>query len=324
MVMIVLSGEETLQAFSWESAIAAIREAYAAAPAPRRSGRVVAAADGNSIRTMVAVSVGALFGSKQLVRAPDGLRYVISLFDRADARLAYLVDGIHVTAVRTAATSAVALDLLADNKPMDLAVLGSSVEARHHLEAAAQVRPLKSVRVFSPSDQSRAAFVAWARESLGLEVRAMASAADAVAGASCVIAAARAHGEQPILYGEWLDCVEVVISIGSTLPHQRELDVSVLERANVVISDEPEELLHETGDLLVARDRGIDVSGRLFSLSALVRGELSDRLVQGSGLRLYKSIGSAVQDVAVAEAVARRCAALGLGTAYPINFLSKH
>jgi ornithine cyclodeaminase/alanine dehydrogenase len=306
--MLTVSDEEARRAFSWADAIDAIRATYLESAATGAAGRVTVASDGASIRAMVGVPAGPFIGSKQIVRAPGGLRYLITLFDREDASLRYLVDGVHLPAVRTAATSALALGELAATVDV-LGLLGSGEEARHHLEAICALRSPQEIRVFSPRGQSRRAFVSWAAEHLGKTVVAAESPRDAVAGADVVVAAARSTGEQPILYAEWLAHARVVISIGSTLPHQRELDVSVLAAARAVVSDEPTELQHETGDLIAATEAGIDVSGRISSLAELLRGE--PLLAAGAGFALYKSIGSALQDVAVARAVVARLGAGG-------------
>ncbi|MXG88290.1 hypothetical protein GRQ65_01845 [Nocardioides sp. YIM 123512] len=168
-----------------------------------------------------------------------------------------LLDGHSVTGYRTAATSALAVGGLAARGPLDVAVIGSGFEARHHLRALAVVRSLRRVRVFSPRATSRAAYA----DALAdvAEVEPAESAESAVAAASVVICAARSRDESPTLLGAWLAPGATVVSVGSTLPEQREVDVTVLERAGLLVADVVEEVLEETGDLLVARAAGVDV-----------------------------------------------------------------
>ena len=138
-----------------------------------------------------------------------------------------------------------------------------------------------------------------------------------------MLAAARSHGEVPILYADWLAPQAIVLSIGSTLPSQRELDVSVIERATMIVADEPHELVRETGDMIEATRAGIELSARLHSLQSLARGELAELLHPPPELLLFKSIGSGRQDIAVAELVAARCAAAGIGRPLPVAILPK-
>src|SRR5439155_8866120 len=85
----------------------------------------------------------------------------------------------------------------------------------------------------------------------------------AVSGASLVICAARSYDESPILLGEWLRPGMTVVSIGSTVREQREVDPEVLARADVVIADVLEEVLHDSGDLIAAAAAGVDVTDRI-------------------------------------------------------------
>ena len=275
---------------------------------------------------MPAISPSGLYmGTKHLVKSVDGhITYLVALFDQEDASLAYLIDGLYLTATRTAATSAAALSLLSPmDAPVDLAVLGSGLEASTHVEAIAHVRTVRSLAVYSPSEEKRQAFGRRFSQELEIAVRVAGSAESAVAGATHVVAAARAQGEQPILFASWIAKGSVVISIGSTLPTQRELDVSVIERAAVIVADEPEELATETGDMLEATARGIAFDSKLFSLRALARGALSGLLSESRELVLFKSMGSGLQDIAFAEFVADRCTQAGVGVELPVELAVK-
>ena len=323
--MIVISAEETQQVLTWEPLIDSIVEAYRVEADPRSSpGRLIAANGAQSMRCMPAISpMGRYMGTKHVVKSPDGFRYAITLFDKETSELAFVIDGIHITAMRTAATSAAALIRLSHHTPIQLAVLGSGTEARNHLAAIASVRDLSHIRVFSPSDQSRLRFVEWARAELGLDVEAAGSAERAVDGARCVVAAARAQGEKPVLHADWIAAADCVVSVGSTLPVQRELDVSVLAAAALVVADEPSEVLNETGDLLAAAVAGVDVAPKLRSFHSLVRHQLDSELSATPGLRVFKSVGSGLQDVAAAERIAQDCLAAGLGLNVEVSLTLK-
>jgi alanine dehydrogenase len=324
--VIFLSADDTRRVSDWSSAIACILSTYAAEIEPGSSpGRILALAPGRSLRCMPGISpLGRYMGTKLLVKSRNGhVTYLIALFDQEDAGLAYLVDGLYVTAMRTAATSAAALTLLCSRPQLDLAVLGSGLEASMHVEALSAIRSIRSLAVYSPTPESRTAFAKRFQDELGIPVRAAESPEEAVEGATHVIAAARSRDESPILFGSWLTSASLVISIGSTLPNQRELDVSVIDRADLIIADEPHELAEQTGDMLEAEARGIRFREKLFSLQDLARGALDHRMEPSPDLALFKSLGSGLQDVALAEMLADRCAEAGIGMEQPLELAVK-
>ena len=159
--MIFLSSDDTRSVADWPSAIDCVLSAYSTDIEPSSSpGRVLALASGRSLRCLPAISpTGRYMGTKHLVKSRSGqITYLITLFDQEDARLAYLIDGLYVTAMRTAATSAAALGLLSSQQELDLAILGSGLEASTHVEAVSAIRSIRTLSVYSPTPGSRAAF----------------------------------------------------------------------------------------------------------------------------------------------------------------------
>jgi alanine dehydrogenase len=287
--------------------------------------RVLVRGEGVWMRCLAAAPPASkVMGTKIFGLGPDRtVNYLITLLDQRSAKIVALVDAWQITALRTAATSAMAVDRLAPSGPVSVAVLGSGLEAQTHLRALSQVRSISSVTIFSPTPSKRVAFARSAAAELSIGCRATDSPADAVADAQVVIAAARSYGEEPILRAQWLSEDVTVVSIGSTLPEQRELDVSVIETADLIVCDTVEEVVHETGDMLAAAAAGLNFSGKLASLNALMMGELTRR-VANSRRRLFKSVGSALQDVVVAELAYERALARGLTLLLPIPFHTKH
>ena len=280
------------------------------------------------LRTLPAIPVGGryygakLMGSNMGGDAPAGIEYVIVLFDRTTNRIAAFVDGNLVTGYRTAATSASALDLLAPKGPAKLAVLGSGLEASMHTRAFASVRELTQVTVFSPTPAKRQAFAEAVTHDLGIPASGAASAKEAVEGADIVLTAARSQGEEPILFAEWLKPGATVVSIGSTIPEQREIDVSVVERSDLIICDTLEEVLEETGDMLAAKAAGIAFHDKAFSLADLMTGACAEQLKK-SKTPMFKSVGGGLQDIVVAELILTKALEAGLATSLPIEFETK-
>jgi alanine dehydrogenase len=215
----------------------------------------------------------------------------------------------------------VAVDLLAKRDAKVLGLLGTDAEARSHLRAIAKVRTLTKVQVFSPTPGRRNAFAEDFSAELGIACVPMNSAEEAVCGSDVVVAAARSRNE-PILYGRWLETGMLAVSIGSTLPEQREIDTSVVARSDLIVCDVVDEVTHETGDMLAAAREGIDFSGKLISLDQLASGQVAARAAAAT-LPLFKSVGSAIRDLVVAELAFKKADAAGLATPLPMMFSTK-
>jgi alanine dehydrogenase len=318
-----VSSDVVERVISWEDVIAQVRKAYSLPHAESVSPpRTVARDSGLWLRTLTAVPPGARYMGAKLfgIGRRRTLQYVIVLIDQETGEVAGFVDANLITAYRTAATSAVAVDLLAGTGPQVMGLLGSGAEAQSHLRAIARVRNLKTVQVFSPTPEKREAFAQRFTQELGVECRAVASAEAAVAGSD--MAAARSRNEEPILFGRWLRPSMVVVSIGSTLPEQREIDSSVVAACDLIVCDVVDEVIAETGDMLAAAREGVEFKSKIVSLNQL----LSQTTPQGAAkpaMPLFKSVGSALQDLAVAELVFDKACVQGLATQLPITFLTK-
>ena len=197
------------------------------------------------------------------------------------------MDGRLITEVRTAAVSAVATKHLARSDASVLAIIGSGVQARSHLEALRLVREFREVRVWSPRRAD-----AFAQEHA---VDAAASAEEAVRGADVVVTATTSP--TPVLFGEWLSPGVHINAVGAPRPDWRELDDEVLRRAKVYV-DSREAAMKESGDVIAAGE----VFAEIGEVAAGTRpGRQSDEEVT-----LFKSLGLAVEDVATAELVYRK------------------
>lgn len=316
---LILSDSDVRAAFDWSSAIVALRDAYAVevsdAQFPPRS---MARGQGVWLRTLSGVMPGQKYlGAKMIAASPRNAcaSYLVPLFDGATMALEALMDAASITGLRTAATSALAARQLLLAAGPRVAVIGSGFEARTHLEALAQSGPIDAVEVFSPRETSRAAFCAAMAEK-GIAVTQAESAEAAVANAHLVICAARSHDESPTLRGAWLRPGMTVVSIGSTLPEQRELDPEAIARADLIVADMVEEVAHDTGDMIAATAAAVPFDDKLASLSAVVSGAHPGR-TSSDQIMLYKSVGAAIQDLTVAALCVERARELGIGTEIP-------
>lgn len=319
---LMLTDADVAALADWPTAVHALSKAYAMevklAMVPPRS---MARGEGIWLRGLSAIAPsGATMGCKLIAASPRARRasYLIALFDQQTMALTALIDGNRVTGLRTAATAALAVDRLAPQRPLHVGVIGAGFEARGALECLAAVRQIQSVRVFSPTPASRERFADSFRPAL--EITAVASPEAAVQDTDVVLCAARSRDETPVLRGAWLPAGVTVVSLGSTLPEQREVDEETMARAVCIVADMPEEVAHDTGDAMAAVRAGVDLRAKLVPLSELVAGRLTPRHA-ATDIVLYKSVGSALQDIVVAEMLLANARQQGRGVALPVSIV---
>lgn len=318
-----LTDEDVAALADWDSAIAALADAYAEPEDPSRTPeRAVATTDAGWQRVMPAAPAGGRFGGSKTIAASirNGLAsYLITLFDQQDSRLAALIDGNRITGIRTAATAAAALTRLLPDEPVSVAVVGSGFEARAQLRAAARVARIADVRVSSPTQANRERFAAELGEELGLAITAVGDAQDAVRDAALVLCAARSRDETPTVYADWVADAATVVSVGSTTRNQIELDPALVGRSNLIVADALAEVLHDSGDMIAARAAGFDPDARTVSLHDLMAGTVTR---PERGIALYKSTGSGFQDIVLAELLYHQAREQGRGTPLPVGILT--
>jgi ornithine cyclodeaminase/alanine dehydrogenase len=271
--------------------------------------------DGGFLRLMPAYLVRmGVYGFKSFHGSMKrGVRYLVVLCREEDGEILAILDGALLTALRTGATSGIATKYMAPDGPAVVAVLGSGLEAETNLAAVAAVRPVASVRVFSPNPARRAAMAERTASNLGLDARPMPSAKDAVRDATIVLVATNTGHNGPTAYhGAWMETGQHVVSIGATSPFLRELDEQAFHVPDHVVFDAPPtQVFDESGDLMAIEGA---LRHRLLGAATLpgvvASGGLDRR---GSDVSLFKSVGTAAQDVAAAKAVFDGALAAGLG-----------
>lgn len=241
----------------------------------------------------------------------DSHQGLVALFDTERGVPLVIMDASEITAIRTAAASGVATRLLARETASDLAILGSGVQARTHLEAMLEARNLRRVRVYSPDERNRNAFAERESERHALKVTAVGSVEACVEGADIICTATSAR--EPVLRGEWIAAGAHINAAGACVPKSRELDTAAVARARLYV-DRRESAMSESGDFLIAREEGAITNEHIVGEI----GELLLRTVEGrrseDDVTLFKSLGIAVEDLAAAHHVWRRAVDEEVGT----------
>jgi alanine dehydrogenase len=238
-------------------------------------------------------------------RGLDAHQGTVTLFDGETGEVRALMNASAITAIRTAAVSAVATRLLAREDARELGVLGSGVQARSHLEALRLVRDFDRVRIYSLTAQHAQALA----DEAGAEVAD--SAEEAVRGADVVVTATSSVA--PVLERGWLKEGAHVNVVGGRPPEMRELDSATIADSAFYV-DRRESAENEAFDYRDALESGAIGPGH-------IRGEIGEVLIGAAPgrqspqeLTVFRSLGLAVEDLAAAEYVVRRAREAGVGT----------
>lgn len=246
----------------------------------------------------------------------DSHQGAVLLFEAGRGRLLAVVDATSVTSQRTAAVSGLATRLLAREDAGDLALIGSGVEARTHLEAMLAVRTIRRVRVASKTPERARSFAAREGKRHGIAIEACATIEEAVRGAEivCTVTSSR----EPVVRGAWLSPGVHVNAVGSSVPSARELDAAAVAKSRFFV-DHRESALAEAGDFLLARGEGAVADSHILGeLGQLVTGEVPGR-ISPADVTLFKSVGLAIEDVAAAQHIYAKARDAGLGTSVPFG-----
>jgi ornithine cyclodeaminase len=244
-------------------------------------------------------------------RGLDAHQGAVMLLSAETGELLALLNASAVTAIRTAAVSAVATNAMARQDATDLAIVGAGVQARWHLAAMAAVRPIRRVRVASRDVEHARALAA----EMGFHVLAPIDAVDsverAVEGADIVVTATTAI--EPVLRREWIAPGVHINAVGSSTPTAREIDTATIAAASLFV-DWRESTLNEAGDvLLAAREGAIGLEHIKAEIGEVLIGAKPSR-TSDDEITLFKSVGLAVEDLAAAEHVYRKAKEFGVGT----------
>ncbi len=232
---------------------------------------------------------------------------VILMLDDETGLPTALMDAGELTAIRTAAAAGLAARLLSRPDSRVLAIFGAGVQAPRQIEAMRAVRPIEEVRVVSHGGDSA---VRLAASLAGVDARAVSDPAAAVDGADIIVAVTTAGS--PVFDGSALPAGTHVSGSGTFQPHMREVGSEVVTRARIVV-EEREAALEEAGDLVIPiREELVTADVIDADLGEIVNGEAPEGNA-GRELTFFKSVGTAVQDVAIGAEVLRRAGAEGVG-----------
>lgn len=318
--MIVISGLDVATRMDYPRCIALMREAMTALSQGRTRQLLRGILDLKN-GDMFGVMPGALddgpFGAKLVSVLPGNFALgrpshqgLIVLFDPADGQPVCALDATEVTAIRTAAASAAATDVLARRDAARLAILGYGEQAWRHACAIPHVRAVSEVRVWGRSPERVAAFASRVEAELGIACRAAASVAEAVRDADVVCTTTAAA--EPILFSADVADGTHLNVVGSSRAGPAEIDIDLVVRARF-FADHRAGVLAQGAEFLNAKAAGrVDDAHVLGEIGEVMAGALAGRTSAGE-VTIYKSLGSIVQDLACGWDLYRLAKAEGFG-----------
>lgn len=324
--MLILNAADVRQALPMNSAIDAMKRAFAAlsdgrAEVPPRIHLPVTPHDGVSLvmpalvhdedGDSMAVKVVSLFEGNAR-RGLARIQAAVLLLEAETGRPIALLEGATLTAIRTGAASGAATDLLARTNCRTAAIFGAGVQARTQLEAVCSVRSIETAWVYDPIPGSMEAFIAdvAGKGPIPSDVRAAATPQQAVADADIVCTATTSS--EPVFDHADLKTGVHVNAIGSYQPEVREIPTETVVNS-LLVTDNREIALEETGDLIQPIEAGAIDAGHIHAdLGELVLGRKTGRS-SDQQKTLFKAVGLAVQDAVAARVTLERAEQLGLG-----------
>jgi len=241
----------------------------------------------------------------------DAHQGAVLLFSRETGELLAVMNASEITAIRTAAVSAVATRLLARQDAEQLAIIGAGIQARTHLAALAAVRPIKRAKVACRNIEHAEELAREMRQQLSFPIEPVRTNEEAVRGADLIVTAT--SSQEPVINKDWISPGAHVNAIGTHSPNSREIDSATMAAAKIFV-DRRESALNESGDYLLAAKEGL-------VNAESIRGEIGELLIgsktgrtSATEITLFKSLGLAIEDIVSADYLYRKARSQNSGT----------
>jgi ornithine cyclodeaminase/alanine dehydrogenase-like protein (mu-crystallin family) len=313
MAVLYLTESDVEQLLDMRAAIEAVEGAFRQMAAGKAMNvpRVRARAPGIVLHSMCAAAeyLG-LVGWKMYTTTQTGAQFLAGLCDAESGDLVALVEADRLGRLRTGATTAVAAAFMADMGAAEMGLFGAGRQAATQLEAISKVRPINRCYVYSRMRENRERFAAEMTAKLGLDVSPVDRPQGAAEDLPIVVTATTSSA--PVFDGNDLSEGTLVCAVGSNWPQRAEIDVHTIRRADNVVCDSREACRNEAGDFREAIEKGVFDWSRAVDLADVMAGRAVGRNNRQS-VTLFKSVGLAIEDVALGATLVERARARGAG-----------
>ncbi|MDQ5846902.1 MAG: ornithine cyclodeaminase family protein [Acidobacteriota bacterium] len=328
MKILILSHEEVVELLPIKKCIAVMRDALLALASgkvhqPLRT--IIRPPDAKGVMGLMPsyMSGGisdhqAAFGLKAICVFPgnpakgmDSHQGGVLLFSAETGELLAMMSASAITAIRTAAVSGVATDLLSRPDAGNLAILGSGVQARTHLAAMSEVRSIKRCRIASRRIEHAQSFAEEMRQNFSFPIEPVETVEEALKGSDLI--ATTTNAVEPIVKREWISAGAHLNLVGSSIPTTREVDSETMAAVSLFV-DRRESTINEAGDYLFAAREGVIGPDHIRAeIGEVLKGDKPGR-TSTEEITCFKSLGLAIEDLAAAEYLYRKARDLNVGT----------
>jgi len=219
---------------------------------------------------------------------------IVMLFDAKNGQPLMLFDALEITAIRTAAASAVATKILSRENSSTLAIIGSGEQAKRHIEAMLLVRKIKQINIWSRNEKNAKHLVNTLSGEYNLPVHIKQNVQQAVEHADIICTVT--SSKEPVVMSEWIAAGTHINAVGSSTPFARELDTATIVRSKL-FTDRYESIFNEAGDFLIPRKEGVITDDH-------VKAEIGEVLLgtkkgreNDEEITVFKSLGIAAEDI---------------------------
>jgi ornithine cyclodeaminase/alanine dehydrogenase-like protein (mu-crystallin family) len=317
MPVLYLTEEDVTELMDMEMCIDILEEAFQQLAAGKAVNvpRVRVQAPGACLHTMSAsAEYLGLIGWKAYSTTRAGAKFLVGIYRIDDGELVALIEASQLGRLRTGAASGVATEYMARPDAKVVGVFGTGFQARTQLKAVCTVRKIERVEVYSRNEERRHKFAEEMSEWCNTKVVPVHAPDDAATEKDIVICATTSRA--PLFDGRVLDEGTHLNVVGANYLNRAEIDVATIRRADVIVCDSIEQCKLEAGDFTAALEQGVTDWELMHNLSDVVTGQTAGRPLPES-ITLFKSVGLAIEDVAVAAKLFDRARTEGLGRELP-------
>ena len=251
-----------------------------------------------------------VMGYKAYSTTRKGAHFHVGLFDGKTGDLKALIQADYLGQVRTGAASGVATQYMARPDAVEVGLFGSGKQARTQLIAVCRVRRINRVQVYSPNEERRRRFCIEIEKEVDCEVQPVPRPELAAQDKDIVITATSSR--EPVLLGEWLSEGTHLNAVGSNFFTKAEVDIVAVRRSEIIVVDSKDQARTEAGDFAQALEDGSIHWSDIHELGQVIFGRYPGR-AHAQDVTMFKSLGIALEDIAVAARVYDKAIAQGVG-----------
>jgi ornithine cyclodeaminase/alanine dehydrogenase-like protein (mu-crystallin family) len=261
------------------------------------------------VLSAAAKSLGVM-GYKVYATSRRGANFHVGLFDGKTGALLSLMQADYLGQMRTGAASGVATEYMARPEASEVGLFGSGKQARTQLQAVCKVRKISRVQVYSPNEEHRRRFATEMSALCQTEVVPVARPEMAAEDKDVVITATTSR--EPVLNGHWIAEGTHINAVGSNFLGRAEMDAVAVRRCETIVVDSKDQARLEAGDFVQPLEDGSIHWADVHELGQVIVGRYTGRK-HPQDVTLFKSLGIAIEDVAVAAVVYEKALAAGVG-----------